>query len=188
LTTTRSGLRRSLRLGMDAAARRNPELSAVRRATASGSMRKRLTTLKATRSTGRFSPPNPKPVKRISKPPARGLQIKANAVPRPGDLRSAAVSLSRGRLPQGSLLNDIVTAIRQPLIRQFASAGGAHTAGLNIRTQMGLLQRQRLHAQRSANVRSASDNFLYGQRQTGRLTARRRGTPVRGGQPTRTPR
>lgn len=37
--------------------------------------------------------------------------IKANAVPRPGDLRSAAVSLSRGRLPQGSLLSNIADAI-----------------------------------------------------------------------------
>lgn len=104
-----------------------------------------------------------------------------------GDARSAAASLSRGLLPRGSLLGDLMTAIRQPMIRANAAAGGAHTAGLNIRSQLGLIERQRLHARRSAATTSASNNFLYGQRQTGRLTARRRGTPVPGGQPTYRP-
>lgn len=37
--------------------------------------------------------------------------IKANAMPRPGDLRTAAISLSRGRIPQGSLLGNIVNSV-----------------------------------------------------------------------------
>lgn len=117
----------------------------------------------------------------------RAPGIQSNAVPRPGDLRSAAVSLSRGRLPEGSLLNDIVTAIRQPVIRAFGTSGGAHTAGLNIRSQVGLLGRQRLHAQRASNRRVTTDKFLYGPQQIARLTARRRGTPARGGLPTYRP-
>lgn len=158
------------------------------------SLRKRLTTLKATRSTGRFSPPrgpdraHDRPARGPDRAHDRPRRIKALAVPRPGDLRSAAVSLSRGRIPQGSLLGDIVTAIRQPLIRQTAPAGGAHTAGLNIRNQLGVLDRQRLHAQRASNVRSTSDQFRFGQRQIGRVVARRRGTPVGSGQPTHRPR
>lgn len=179
MATTRSGLRRSLRLGMDSVARVNPELSAARRATASGALRKRLTTLKATRSTGRFAGGR-------SRGGSFSPRIMANAVPRPGDLRSAAVSLSRGRIPQGSLLGDVVNAIRQPLIRTFATSGGANMAGQNIKTQMGVLQRQQLRARQAANVTAASNNFRFGRRQTARLTARRRGTPS--GQPTRTPR
>lgn len=38
--------------------------------------------------------------------------IKANAVPRPGDLRSAAISLSRGQLPAGSLAAQLGRTIR----------------------------------------------------------------------------
>lgn len=37
--------------------------------------------------------------------------IKMNALPRPGDLRSAAISLSRGQIPSGSLLGNIVGTI-----------------------------------------------------------------------------
>lgn len=93
MTTTRSGLRRSLRLGMDSMARVNPELSAHRRATASGALRKRLTTLKATRSTGRFTPLKLKPIRRIGKRPA----IRSGAVVPPvGGLIRGAVSIGRG--------------------------------------------------------------------------------------------
>lgn len=117
MATTRSGLRRSLRLGMDSAARRNPELSAARRATASGALRKRLTTLKATRPTGRFAPGPFNPNARIGPNTSvvRDPGIKANAVPRPGDLRSAAVSLARGQVPQGSLLGNIVGTLGRAL-------------------------------------------------------------------------
>lgn len=41
----------------------------------------------------------------------RASGIKFNAVPRPGDLRSAAISLSRGQIPQGSLLGNIVNTV-----------------------------------------------------------------------------
>lgn len=82
-----------LRLGTDAAARQNPELSAARRATANGALRKRLTTLKATRSTGRFTPPKLKPVRRIGKRPA----IRSGAVVPPvGGLIRGAISIGRG--------------------------------------------------------------------------------------------
>ncbi len=37
--------------------------------------------------------------------------IQAMALPRPGDVRNAAISLSRGRLPDGSLLSKLVKAV-----------------------------------------------------------------------------
>lgn len=170
MATTRSGLGRSLRLGMDAAARRNPELSAARR---------------KSRPRGPF---NPRARLVPGNSVVRAPSIKANAVPRPGDLRSAAVSLARGQIPRGSLLGDIVTAIRQPMIRTTAAAGGTHILGGNLKNQIAALSRSRARARQSGNVSRASTNFQFGQRQTGRLVARRRGTPVRGGLPTYRPR
>lgn len=114
--------------------------------------------------------------------------IKALAVPRPGDLRSAAVSLAKGRVPQGSLLGSIVDAIRQPMVRTAAVTGANHNLAVNMRQQLAALSRGRQAAQRGANVRLARDNYNYGARQTGRLLARRRGIPVGTGLPTRRPR
>ena len=45
----------------------------------------------------------------------RAPGVMANAVPRLGDLRSAAVSLSRGRLPEGSLLGGVVNTLGRAL-------------------------------------------------------------------------
>lgn len=46
----------------------------------------------------------------------RASGIKFNAVPRPGDLRSALASLSRGRLPEGSLAAQLGRTIGRSLL------------------------------------------------------------------------
>jgi len=73
--------------------------------------------------------------------------IKANAVPRPGDLRSAAISLSRGQIPAGSLaahlgrtIRDILQGGSGPTITQ----GAASQTVAATRRSLDELNRQRV--------------------------------------------
>lgn len=83
-------------------------------------MRKRLTTLKGTRSTGRFDPPKLKPIRRIGKrPPIKGAPL----VPPVGGLVRGAISIG-SRMFRGSP----VTGPTKGALISKAAAGGASTA------------------------------------------------------------
>lgn len=105
--------------------------------------------------------------------------IRANAMPRPGDVRSAAISLSRGRLPEGSLAQKIVSALTQggaqiprsarpigPVARANAQAASMVAGSDTSRTVANATRRSskvmnpiaaaRNKGQRGAQMRSAS--------------------------------
>lgn len=118
-------------------------------------------------------------------------KIMANAMPRPGDLRAAAIALSRGSIPEGSLLGNIVKsfgeAAKAPMPRTLGMVGTADNLIGNTVAQVKNLATQQRVRRQKARTQAASDNYKYGARQTGKVTARRRGTPVKGGQPTNRP-